>query len=969
MKRNNRSTTASSSTSSATRDGANDNTTSSFPLPPKMSTRSKRTSGPTTKSRLETGAQANSEDNEDEARDPLDGVREGRARSLSLAVSAGEEGAETSLREECDITFDCSTKAHQQRRKQGSMASKTNEPSSAEPIVAEKKNRNKVAAVRTESEARNAEEKRKKKPRESSSNGIAQKADQTPTLSSPLTSPASFDQEAMLQVVPSSYSFGGLSALKIEGGSGSSSYHGGDTSIAKQNATTRTTTPAIDDLHLMDVDDDNINPSSWDLLNQADSFGFNLLGSHGSLSFENDGDEGRHVNNDNSKEKGNGGQEQTVGDLTSTKTLSMEDQYHTTQTKRTTPREGRVLDTTIVNNSVHSWIPPHISPSPQKHHHQQQQQHYHHQPHIHHGQEYNPHFRPPQPHHPHGVIVHPPYQSNNPYYNAPHQYPYLQESRSDVPQHPSYNFMDEELRDDTIGVVDNNHKTNICNAESITKFDNDPFKYAFGDPASSGGVVDRSRRIHSAKAPPASKQSKKRKQEDRANGSTRAPFHHHQTSFPTLSSKPKVTNDISNNNSDEGRIVERSREPRTDNNRQPHPHGSIMTYHSNGHPQSMAWHDPNNTTNDSIHNAFLPPLPIKDAAHRQKNSSSLTSTAHHAFVGVTSSSNPPPCNEVYITTRTPTSVGTSMAPIPVGRRRPYNPPIVASQYAHHPPHPPYTYPPHGSGASPSTIPPPMDVPYPPPAAMSGVASGRSHPPHQRNKPTNGVALLALRNGKQLSRTQAPGIGWPPEEDARLTEILSNHKSSHVDWEALCNEPGLAGRTARECHDRWTRYLKPGSRKGQWTEEEDAIVLRVIFSNGGFGGTAGSITAAGVGQETGGQSSSFAQWADLAPQLPGRTGKQIRDRWVNYLNPAINHLPFSREDDLLLWQGHKEHGKRWVEISVKVFHSTRSENHIKNRWYSAAFKKFISKEIGIDAYVDSKQHECGVGNGDDDTNLS
>jgi len=255
------------------------------------------------------------------------------------------------------------------------------------------------------------------------------------------------------------------------------------------------------------------------------------------------------------------------------------------------------------------------------------------------------------------------------------------------------------------------------------------------------------------------------------------------------------------------------------------------------------------------------------------------------------------------------------------------------------------------------------------AAVSPVISSRQHPPQQRHKPTKGVALLALRNGKQLSRTQAPGIGWPHEEDLRLTEIMSNHKSSHVDWDALCKEPGLAGRTARECHDRWTRYLKPGSRKGQWTEEEDAIVLRSIFSNGGLGGIAATTTSTGVAQEAGGVSSSFTQWADLAPQLPGRTGKQIRDRWVNYLNPAINHLPFSREDDLLLWQGHKEHGKRWVEISVKVFHSTRSENHIKNRWYSAAFKKFIAKEFGVEAYVDSKQHEGGNRKGDDDTNMS
>lgn len=98
---------------------------------------------------------------------------------------------------------------------------------------------------------------------------------------------------------------------------------------------------------------------------------------------------------------------------------------------------------------------------------------------------------------------------------------------------------------------------------------------------------------------------------------------------------------------------------------------------------------------------------------------------------------------------------------------------------------------------------------------------------------------------------------------------------------------------------------------------------------------------------------FTRWSDLAQRLPGRVGKQIRDRWVNHLNPNINHLPFSREDDLLLWDGHKKLGKRWVEISTKFFNSTRSENHIKNRWYSASFKKFITNEFGADAYSGGK----------------
>ena len=77
----------------------------------------------------------------------------------------------------------------------------------------------------------------------------------------------------------------------------------------------------------------------------------------------------------------------------------------------------------------------------------------------------------------------------------------------------------------------------------------------------------------------------------------------------------------------------------------------------------------------------------------------------------------------------------------------------------------------------------------------------------------------------------------------------------------------------------------------------------------------------------------------------RAGKQIRDRWVNYLNPAIHHLPFTREDDVKLHKGHAALGKRWAEISLKFFNGSRSENQIKNRWYSASFKKFIMKEYG------------------------
>ena len=158
--------------------------------------------------------------------------------------------------------------------------------------------------------------------------------------------------------------------------------------------------------------------------------------------------------------------------------------------------------------------------------------------------------------------------------------------------------------------------------------------------------------------------------------------------------------------------------------------------------------------------------------------------------------------------------------------------------------------------------------------------------------------------------------------------MKKHKKPARDWDAIAEEFGL-GKTAKECHDRWIRYVKPGARKGQWTDHEDAVVMEAVITS---------------------SEQPFTRWTDLAQRLPGRIGKQIRDRWVNHLNPKINHLPFTRDDDLKLWEAHKKLGKRWVDIATQFFDSTRSENRIKNRWYSASFKKFISYEIGPDAYA-------------------
>ena len=99
---------------------------------------------------------------------------------------------------------------------------------------------------------------------------------------------------------------------------------------------------------------------------------------------------------------------------------------------------------------------------------------------------------------------------------------------------------------------------------------------------------------------------------------------------------------------------------------------------------------------------------------------------------------------------------------------------------------------------------------------------------------------------------------------------------------------------------------------------------------------------------------FCSWQVLADtKLPGRTGKQIRDRWNNYLNPVLNHNAWSAEEDQRLWEAQAEYGRKWTVIGLEKFHTTRSENQLKNRYYSAGFKRFVRENYGQGAYEGAK----------------
>ena len=60
-----------------------------------------------------------------------------------------------------------------------------------------------------------------------------------------------------------------------------------------------------------------------------------------------------------------------------------------------------------------------------------------------------------------------------------------------------------------------------------------------------------------------------------------------------------------------------------------------------------------------------------------------------------------------------------------------------------------------------------------------------------------------------------------------------------------------------------------------------------------------------------------RWAAIASTLPGRTGKQVRERWVNQLDPSIKRTDWTNDEVIILMQAHSELGSAWKEISKRL----------------------------------------------------
>ena len=132
-----------------------------------------------------------------------------------------------------------------------------------------------------------------------------------------------------------------------------------------------------------------------------------------------------------------------------------------------------------------------------------------------------------------------------------------------------------------------------------------------------------------------------------------------------------------------------------------------------------------------------------------------------------------------------------------------------------------------------------------------------------------------------------------------------------DWRSIAD--GVPGRSEDEVRVRWERDLDPGLIKGPWTREEDDLLVILVKRYGP------------------------KKWAVIAGHVPGRKGKQCRERWKNHLDSSVKKTPWTPDEDAVLLEEQQRLGNKWCEIA-KVLPG-RPENAVKNRWNSLMNRRF------------------------------
>ncbi|CAD8201921.1 unnamed protein product [Paramecium pentaurelia] len=195
--------------------------------------------------------------------------------------------------------------------------------------------------------------------------------------------------------------------------------------------------------------------------------------------------------------------------------------------------------------------------------------------------------------------------------------------------------------------------------------------------------------------------------------------------------------------------------------------------------------------------------------------------------------------------------------------------------------------------------------------------------------------ISAASNQIKSRAEQEGIYeckyvWTAEDVEKLNE---QYDCLQGNWKLISNY--LNGPNPLECMMKWQSLHPENTLQRQlWSQEEDEQLKELVQKYG-------------------------KKWSKICTVMNWRTGKQVRERYLNQLQGHINNEKWTEEEDKIILRLYKKFGTKWSYIST--FLKGRPENMVKNRFYANLKRRYQSdlEESDEDDHQEDSQDSLNI----------